>query len=111
MFPCFGYDEPRWFYDWEVEKEPRTAVMNKIEYPTNTGPVQYGVIIRNRNRPLMVISSVLRIHNSFSPKQIKDPALVKFAKTKTINQLARNCRFFPSSFRRRLKQKPGPTVL
>jgi hypothetical protein len=59
---------------WELENEPRTAVMNKIKYPTNMGLVQYWVIIRNRNRPLMVIRSVLRIHNSFSPKQIKDPA-------------------------------------
>jgi len=66
-----------------VENETRTAVMNKIEYPTNTGPVQYCVIIRNRNRPLMVIMAVLRIHNSISPEQIKDPlALVKFSKLK-----------------------------
>jgi hypothetical protein len=84
MFPCFGYDEPRWFYDWEVENEPRTPIMKKIKYPTNTGHVQYWGMIRNRNRPLMVIRSVLRIRNSISPKQIKDPALVKFSKMKKI---------------------------
>jgi hypothetical protein len=102
MFPCFGYDEQRWFYDWEVEKEPRTAVMNKIEYPTNTGPVQYWVIIRNRNRPLMVIRSVLRIHNSFSPQTNQRPGFGRVLKDEknqpTSQKLPLLFQFFQKTF-------------
>ncbi len=48
---------------------------------------------------------------AFLPNKSKTQLWSSSQRWKKITQLARNCRFFSNSFKRSLKQKPGPAVL